>query len=73
MTPEASITLAAKLYDLAPEDLVGRGRRSYTVTEARASAVRIGMRGGASKADMARALGIDWSSVHSLARRVEMP
>ena len=70
MTPADCIRLAADQHALPPDRLVGPYKRPRHVAMARATAVRLGLAHGFTRADMARALGGDWSSVHYLARKV---
>ena len=70
MTPADCIRLAAAEHDVPEARLVGPYKRPRHVAIARATAVKLGLAHGFTRADMARALGVDWSSVHYLARRV---
>jgi hypothetical protein len=70
MTPADCIRLAAERHGLPAPRLVGTGKKARHVAQARAAAVRLALAHGFTRADMARALGLDWTSVHYLARRV---
>ena len=70
MTPTDCIRIAAAEHDVPEARLVGPYKRPRAIAMARATAVRLGLSHGFTRADMALALGVDWSSVHYLARRV---
>lgn len=70
MTPEECIGVASARHGITAASMRGRGKRARHISRARSAAVRFGLALGFTRADMARALGVDWSSVHYLARRV---
>jgi hypothetical protein len=70
MTPADCIRLAAAEHDVPEARLVGPYKRPRAVAMARATAVKLGLANGFTRADMARALGVDWGSVNYLARKV---
>ena len=67
--PAVFVRAAAGLHGLAVASLMGPYKASGAICDARAEAVAMGLEAGYSRADMARALGLDWSSVHALAKR----
>jgi hypothetical protein len=69
INPAVFIRAAAGLHGLQPVSLMGPYKASGAICEARADAVRMGLDAGYSRAEMARALGLDWASVHALAKR----
>jgi hypothetical protein len=67
--PAVFVRAAAGLHGFPIASLMGPYKASGAICDARADAVRMGLDAGYSRADMARALGLDWSSVHALAKR----
>lgn len=63
------LTNAAARHAVATSAMIGPGKRSATVSAARQRFVAQALASGYSKADIARALSIDWTSVHALAGR----
>lgn len=69
MTADECVGIAAARHGITAGQMRGRGKRARHVSRARATAVRMALSLGITRADMARALGVDWSSVQHLARR----
>jgi hypothetical protein len=69
INPAVFVRAAAGLHGLQPASLMGPYKASGAICEARADAVRMGLEAGYSRAEMARALGLDWASVDALGRR----
>jgi len=69
MSARVCVIIAAAEHGLPVASLMGPYKRCGVICEARAAAVRLGLSHGYTRADMARALGLDWSSVHALAKR----
>jgi len=70
INPALFIRAAAGLYGLPVDAVLGPSRRVCRAQHlARSDAVRMGLDAGYSRADMARALGLDWASVDALGKR----
>lgn len=63
------LTNAAARHAVATRAMIVPGKRSATVSAARQRFVAQAIASGYSKAQIARALHLDWTSVHSLAGR----
>jgi hypothetical protein len=67
--PAVFVRAAAGLHGFLVASLMGPYKASGAICDARADAVAMGLDAGYSRAEMARALGLDWASVDALAKR----